>query len=138
MPFARKYATARQALSAAAASKLAAGVTRVDDHDVGEFVEVLSSSLSELLHDTVREFAAELSLCRKAVDLPQPFALVCNGGLTQGPSFLSLLQQALAAHRLPVEVQPPRVAGDWPHSITRGLLIAAELETQAAPQRRAA
>ncbi len=132
-------ATVRQALSAAAASQLAAGVTRVDDPaNASEFVEVLSSSLSELLHDTLREFAAELSRCRQAADLPQPFAIACGGGLTQGPSFLSLLQQALTVHRLPVAVQAPRVASGWPHSITRGLLIAAELESQSAPQRRAA
>ena len=132
-------ATVGQALSAAAASKLVAGMTRVDQQaNASEFVEVLGSSLNDLLHDTVREFAAELSRCRQAADLPQPFAFVCGGGLTQGPSFLSLLQKALAAHRLPVEVQPPRVASGWPHTVTRGLLIAAELESQAAPQRRAA
>lgn len=103
-----------------------------------EYADVLRSSLLQLLCELMTDFSVELSRSHRGHDLPQPLAVVCGGGLALMPSFVATLDEAIGTVEWDVALQPPRVAIGWPFNTTRGLLIAAELESQAEPIRRAA
>ncbi len=106
-----------------------------------EFPAAAQAALSGLMTDLLTTFSDELMNCQRALDLPQPLALLCGGGLAQSERFIEYLHHVLAQSRLPVSTRQARVARGWPHNILRGLLIAGELEAATAselPQQRRA
>ncbi len=102
-----------------------------------EFADVLRSSLLQILCELMTDFSVQLARTHQGRDLPQPIAVVCGGGLAMTPGFVATLDEAMGTVEWNLALQPPRVSLGWPFNTTRGLLIAAELEAQAEPQRRA-
>mgnify|MGYP006273853901 CR=1 FL=1 len=97
-----------------------------------EYSEVLRASLLEVLCELMSEFSNELTQSRRGQDFNQPLPMVCGGGLALTQGFLPILDAAIGSTDWHVRQQPPRIANGWPFNTARGLLIAAELETQAA------
>lgn len=101
-----------------------------------EFPVAAQEALSALMNDLLGEFSTVLQRSRQALELPQPLALLCGGGLAQSERFIDLLHHSLTRSRLPVAIRPARVETGWPYNVARGLLIAGELEAVAEPQQQ--
>jgi hypothetical protein len=65
-------------------------------------------------------------------------SVVCCGGTAKIRGFGNMLQQMLADAAFPLRVQKVRMVTDSDYTVARGCLIAAEIEEQAASDRRQA
>lgn len=109
------------------------GLPPVDNlAEPSEYSEVMQSSLLEVLSSLMSEFSTELTRSRRGQDFNQPLPVVCGGGLALTPGFMALFDEAIGSTDWHIALQRPRIATGWPFNTARGLLIAAELETQAA------
>lgn len=88
---------------------------------------LLTEGYGKLLREALRGFFGILQQCRPAVS-QAGLPMVVAGGPTQLPGFADLLCRLLAESPLAGTIRDPRVAALGPYSISRGLLIRAELE----------
>ncbi|NQV28272.1 MAG: hypothetical protein HQ518_28300, partial [Rhodopirellula sp.] len=103
-----------------------------------DFTKHVETLLQETIFELCDAFSGELIRSRRAKELPSPLPIVCGGGLIQTPGFGSILASVLNEVNLPIQALRPRIVTRSSHSISRGLLISAELEATSRPDERAA
>jgi hypothetical protein len=92
----------------------------------------------ELVQQTVAEIARVLERTTGLLEIRQPLAVICGGGLCETPGFLPLLADRFLQTTWPIRLRTPRKAKHTPFAIARGALIVAELEENARRFRSAA
>ncbi len=92
--------------------------------------QLLSNLYSELLVHVIQEVSTALSSERRVQNSPSPLSLVCSGGMTRITGFEKLLQNQLLKTPLPVDIDDVRISTRSNHTIARGCLIQAELESE--------
>ena len=101
-----------------------------------DFERATARLTTGVIEELLSSLSAELKRTPRAVDVPQPIALICAGGLSRAAGFDSLLARSLDRESLPLEIQQPRIVAESTHSIGCGLLIIAELEAAERQQSR--
>jgi len=91
---------------------------------------LLAELYSELTTYVLQQASSQFSKLPELGTFPQPISLVCAGGMTRIPGFEQFLRQQLLCAEMPIEIDHVRINTDSTHTITRGCLIKAELESE--------
>lgn len=95
--------------------------------------QLLSDLYTELLGYVIQEVSQSFSQVREVQNSPMPVSLVCAGGMTRVTGFEKLLRNQLHKTPLPIEIDDIRISTNSTHTIVRGCLIKAELESAPIP-----
>ena len=92
--------------------------------------QFLTDVYQDLAYGLIRTAAEEFTQQPRALDVPQPLAVVVVGGVARTQGFRILLQNAFETARFPLEIGNIQFATDDTFSVARGSLINAQLETE--------
>ena len=92
--------------------------------------QLLADLYQELLGHVFEEVALSFSKEYRVKNSPSPVSLVCSGGMTRITGFEKMLKDQILKTPLSIEVGDVRISTRSAHTIARGCLIQAELDSK--------
>jgi len=96
------------------------------------FEQEAHALLRKVVQELMQSFLAEFARTPRAHSIRGPLPFVCSGGLSKTIGFDSLIREVHRDAAMTLNLLEPQIDSDAERSISRGLLINAELETTSA------